>query len=114
MLTFEDEVLDEATVEHQPEQNRVPSTTSATTTRPDTTPSSTSGRVNVSDKRAINGQTDVNQLVPFKYHWAWDKYLAGCANHWMPQEISMSRDIAQWKDSTALSPDERLIVKRNL
>src|SRR5690554_2923752 len=32
----------------------------------------------------------------------------------MQQEISMSRDIAQWKDSTALSPDERLIVKRNL
>ena len=73
-----------------------------------------SGRVNASDKRMINGQTDVNQLVPFKYHWAWDKYLAGCANHWMPQEVSMSRDIAQWKDSTALTDDERLIVKRNL
>ncbi|MES2499624.1 MAG: ribonucleotide-diphosphate reductase subunit beta [Pseudomonadota bacterium] len=73
-----------------------------------------SGRVNASDKRMINGQTDVNQLVPFKYHWAWDKYLAGCANHWMPQEVSMSRDIAQWKDSTALTADERLIVKRNL
>jgi ribonucleoside-diphosphate reductase beta chain len=72
------------------------------------------GRVNASDKRMINGQTDVNQLVPFKYHWAWDKYLAGCANHWMPQEVSMSRDIAQWKDSTALTEDERLIVKRNL
>jgi ribonucleoside-diphosphate reductase beta chain len=75
---------------------------------------SASGRVQAVDKRVINGQTDVNQLVPFKYHWAWDKYLAGCANHWMPQEISMSRDIAQWKDSTALSADERLIVKRNL
>ncbi|MBC7786456.1 MAG: ribonucleotide-diphosphate reductase subunit beta [Methylophilaceae bacterium] len=73
-----------------------------------------SGRVNASDKRMINGQTDVNQLVPFKYRWAWDKYLAGCANHWMPQEVSMSRDIAQWKDSTALTEDERLIVKRNL
>ncbi len=73
-----------------------------------------SGRVNASDKRMINGQTDVNQLVPFKYHWAWEKYLAGCANHWMPQEVSMSRDIAQWKDSTALTEDERLIVKRNL
>lgn len=73
-----------------------------------------SGRMNASDKRMINGQTDVNQLVPFKYHWAWDKYLAGCANHWMPQEVSMSRDIAQWKDNTALTEDERLIVKRNL
>jgi len=76
--------------------------------------SSVSGRINANDKRVINGQTDVNQLVPFKYHWAWDKYLAGCANHWMPQEVSMNRDIAQWKDSTALSEDERLIIKRNL
>lgn len=71
-------------------------------------------RVNVADKRIINGQTDVNQLVPFKYKWAWEKYLATCANHWMPQEVSMSRDIATWKDPNGLSEDERRIVKRNL
>ena len=41
-------------------------------------------RVNVADKRVINGRTDVNQLVPFKYKWAWEKYLSACANHWMP------------------------------
>jgi ribonucleoside-diphosphate reductase beta chain len=76
--------------------------------------SSHTGRVAVAEKRAINGQTDVNQLVPFKYHWAWEKYLAGCANHWMPQEISMSRDIAQWKENGVLSEDEKLIIKRNL
>ena len=71
-------------------------------------------RVRVEDKRIINGQADVNQLVPFKYKWAWDKYLAGCANHWMPQEINMSRDIATWKDPNGLTEDERLVVKRNL
>jgi ribonucleoside-diphosphate reductase beta chain len=71
-------------------------------------------RVNVADKRIINGQTDVNQLVPFKYKWAWEKYLATCANHWMPQEINMSRDIATWKDPRGLSEDERRIIKRNL
>ncbi|OYZ03996.1 MAG: ribonucleotide-diphosphate reductase subunit beta, partial [Hydrogenophilales bacterium 16-64-46] len=71
-------------------------------------------RVRASDKRIINGATDVNQLVPFKYKWAWEKYLAGCANHWMPQEVNMSRDIAQWKDPTALTEDERRLVKRNL
>jgi ribonucleoside-diphosphate reductase beta chain len=71
-------------------------------------------RVNVADKRIINGQTDVNQLVPFKYKWAWEKYLAGCANHWMPQEVNMSRDIALWKDPNGLTEDERRIVKRNL
>ncbi|MBL8534282.1 MAG: ribonucleotide-diphosphate reductase subunit beta [Betaproteobacteria bacterium] len=72
------------------------------------------GRIRVEDKRVINGTADVNQLVPFKYKWAWEKYLAGCANHWMPQEVNMSRDIATWKDPHALTEDERLIVKRNL
>jgi ribonucleoside-diphosphate reductase beta chain len=71
-------------------------------------------RVNAADKRIINGQTDVNQLVPFKYKWAWEKYLATCANHWMPNEVSMSRDIATWKDPNGLTEDERRIVKRNL
>ncbi len=108
MLSLEDEVYVEPT---KPQLAPVPTTTAAPVAA---NQPSISGRVNASDKRMINGQTDVNQLVPFKYHWAWDKYLAGCANHWMPQEVSMSRDIAQWKDSTALTDDERLIVKRNL
>ena len=71
-------------------------------------------RVRAEDKRIINCRADVNQLVPFKYKWAWDKYLSSCANHWMPQEVNMSRDIALWKDPHALSDDERRIVKRNL
>ena len=71
-------------------------------------------RIRVDDKRVINGGTDVNQLVPFKYNWAWDKYLAACANHWMPQEVSMSRDIALWKDPNGLTEDERRLVTRNL
>ena len=71
-------------------------------------------RVRAADKRIINGETDVNQLVPFKYKWAWEKYLATCANHWMPQEVNMTRDIALWKDPNGLTEDERRIVKRNL
>jgi len=71
-------------------------------------------RVRVEDKRIINGGADVNQLVPFKYKWAWEKYLATCANHWMPQEIAMSRDIALWKNPNGLTDDERRLVKRNL
>jgi len=71
-------------------------------------------RVKVEDKRIINGGTDVNQLVPFKYKWAWEKYLSGCANHWMPQEINMSRDISLWKSKDGLTEDERRLVKRNL
>ena len=64
-------------------------------------------RIRVEDKRIINGKTDVNQLVPFKYKWAWDKYLSGCANHWMPQEVNMQRDIELWKNPNGLTDDER-------
>jgi ribonucleoside-diphosphate reductase beta chain len=71
-------------------------------------------RIRVEDKRVINGSTDVNQLVPFKYKWAWDKYLSACANNWMPQEVNMSRDIALWKNPGGLTKDERRLVKRNL
>ena len=71
-------------------------------------------RIKAADKRIINGQTDVNQLVPFKYKWAWEKYLATCANHWMPQEVNMTRDIALWKDPNGLTDDERRLVMRNL
>jgi ribonucleoside-diphosphate reductase beta chain len=76
-------------------------------------PPVTTERVKAADKRMINGQTDVNQLVPFKYKWAWEKYLATCANHWMPQEVNMQADISLWKTG-GLSADEMLIVKRNL
>ena len=77
-------------------------------------PAASPRRMNAADKRIINGQTDVNQLVPFKYKWAWEKYLATCANHWMPQEVNMTRDIALWKDPNGLTEDERRMVKRNL
>ncbi|GAA5135683.1 ribonucleotide-diphosphate reductase subunit beta [Alloalcanivorax gelatiniphagus] len=74
----------------------------------------TAGRVQVDDKRMINCRADLNQLVPFKYDWAWQKYLDGCANHWMPQEINMNADLALWKKEGGLTDDERRIVKRNL
>ena len=71
-------------------------------------------RVQVGDKQMINARADLNQLVPFKYDWAWQKYLDGCANHWMPQEVNMNADIALWKSKDGLSEDERRIVMRNL
>lgn len=71
-------------------------------------------RVEVDDKRMINCRADLNQLVPFKYDWAWQKYLDGCANHWMPQEVNMTADIALWKNADGLTEDERRVVMRSL
>jgi len=71
-------------------------------------------RVSVDEKAMINCRADLNQLVPFKYDWAWQKYIDGCANHWMPQEINMTADVSTWKSADGLSEDERRIVKRSL
>jgi ribonucleoside-diphosphate reductase beta chain len=71
-------------------------------------------RIRVDDKKIINCRADLNQLVPFKYRWAWDKYLSACANHWMPNEINMATDVALWKSIDGLSEAERMIIKRNL
>lgn len=71
-------------------------------------------RIRVDDKKIINCHADLNQLVPFKYEWAWQKYLDACANHWMPQEVNMTADIALWKDPNGLTDDERTIIMRNL
>ena len=71
-------------------------------------------RISVDEKAMINCRADLNQLVPFKYDWAWQKYLDGCANHWMPQEINMTADVATWKSDDGLTDDERRIVMRSL
>lgn len=80
----------------------------------ETSSASKEKRVKVSEKRLINcNAVDVNQLMPLKYKWAWEHYLNGCANHWMPTEVPMTKDIELWK-SNNLSADERLVIMRNL
>ena len=73
-----------------------------------------SERVRVDEKRMINSRADVNQLMPIRYQWAWEAYLDGCANHWMPTEVAMDADIAIWRDPQGLSADERRMIQRNL
>lgn len=58
-------------------------------------------------------RVDVNQLMPLAYRWAWEHYRNGCANHWMPSEVPMGKDIETWRSNT-LSPDERQLILRNL
>ncbi len=71
-------------------------------------------RVSVDQKAMINCRADVNQLLPLKYGWAWDKYLAACNNHWMPTEVPMQADLALWRSRDGLTEDERRAIKRNL
>lgn len=56
----------------------------------------------------------VNQILPHRNRWAWDLYLKGAANNWMPTEIAMTKDMQNWKTSGVISEDERLVIKRCL
>ncbi|MDR2330871.1 MAG: ribonucleotide-diphosphate reductase subunit beta, partial [Comamonas sp.] len=71
MLSFEEESMDALATP------ATPATTATTAAAPSASqpPAATFKRVNAADKRIINAKTDVNQLVPFKYKWAWEKYL---------------------------------------
>ncbi|MBU2103636.1 ribonucleotide-diphosphate reductase subunit beta [Patescibacteria group bacterium] len=64
--------------------------------------------VDINNRKIINGgDADVMQLYPMRHTFAWDAYMVGNSNHWLPTEISMQRDIEQWKSTTALTADER-------
>lgn len=73
----------------------------------------TTQRININDRRIINGaDADVIQLYPMKHTFAWDAYTVGNANHWLPTEIGMQKDIEQWQSRSILTEDERLAFKR--
>jgi|TARA_R110000822_G_scaffold50533_16_gene131867 ribonucleoside-diphosphate reductase beta chain len=55
----------------------------------------------------------VNQILPHTNKWAWDLFIDGAANNWMPTEISMAKDIEQWRGDS-LTEDEKLVIKRSL
>lgn len=74
----------------------------------------TNQRPNVNERRIINGEEgDVVQLSPIKHQFAWDAYKAGNANHWLPEEISMQKDIELWK-SNGLTEMERRAIEMTM
>ena len=68
--------------------------------------------VNPDDKRVINGMTDINQLAPFKYPWAWEYFLNANKNHWTPLDISMAQDVHDYHHKLTL--EERHVYENVL
>lgn len=65
--------------------------------------------VKAEDKRVINGLTDVNQLAPFKYPWAWNFFLNANKNHWTPLDINMSQDVIDYNKN--LTDEEKQVYQ---
>ena len=61
-----------------------------------------------------NSKTDPNKILPMKYQWARQHYKDGVNNNWTPEEISMQKDVEQWKSKTVLSDTERRLILWNL
>ncbi len=68
--------------------------------------------INPEDKRVINGLTDINQLAPFKYPWAWEFFLNANKNHWTPLDINMSQDVHDYHHKLTL--EERHVYENVL
>lgn len=68
--------------------------------------------VNADDKRVVNGKTDINQLAPFKYPWAWEFFLNANKNHWTPVDINMSKDVDDYHHHLTL--EERHVYENVL
>ena len=71
-------------------------------------------RMKAEDKRMVMGKADVNQLMPIRYDFAWNAYLTGLNNTWVPSESPLQSDVATWHSPDALSDDERRMIKRSL
>ena len=61
-----------------------------------------------------NSKTDPNKILPMKYLWAREHYKTGVANNWTPEEVSMQKDVEQWKSDDALTDEERKMIMWNL
>lgn len=61
-----------------------------------------------------NSKIDPNKILPMSYLWARQHYKDGVANNWTPEEISMQKDVEQWKSQTFLSATERRLILWNL
>jgi ribonucleoside-diphosphate reductase beta chain len=66
-------------------------------------------------KRVINGrETMTFNLLPLKYHWAYDLYRTMKANHWEPEDVPMQKDIEQWRSERDLTDVDRWIVRMGI
>ena len=68
--------------------------------------------INPDDKRVINGQTDINQVAPFKNPWAWNFFLNANKNHWTPLDINMAQDVTDYRHK--LTTEEKHVYENVL
>src|SRR3989344_7468716 len=65
--------------------------------------------------KIINGPDDgLMQVSPLKHPFADKIFKTMLHNTWVPQEVSMNKDVEMWNDPDGLSVQEREMYKRSL
>jgi ribonucleoside-diphosphate reductase beta chain len=68
----------------------------------------------IAAKSVINGRdTMFFNILPLKYQWAYDLYKTMKNNHWEPEDVTMQKDVEQWR-SDEISDVERWIIKMGI
>lgn len=80
--------------------------------RPSESEATAMAPVKAEDKRVICGHTDINQLAPFKYPWAWEYFINANKNHWTPLDVNMTQDVYDYKHK--LNDDEKHVYENVL
>src|SRR5438445_13012092 len=57
-----------------------------------------------------NSLVDPNKILPMTYLWARTRYEDGVANKWTPEEVSMQKDVEQWKSNVLSATERRMII----
>ena len=67
----------------------------------------------IAGKKVINGRETMHfNILPLKYHWAYELYKNMKANHWEPEDIPMQKDCEQWRSTDgSISDIDRWIIK---
>jgi len=65
-------------------------------------------------KSATTSPTVADRSAMQRDHWAWKHYQHACKYHWLPEQVDLAKDQAQWRAQHALTLDEREIVKQCL
>ncbi len=102
MLNWDDPLAKPAETKPQAREPQPPQPAMAPAARP----------VKAEDKRVLNGLSDINQLAPFKYPWAWNYFLNANKNHWTPLDINMAQDVHDYQHK--LTPEERHVYENVL
>jgi ribonucleoside-diphosphate reductase beta chain len=69
----------------------------------------------INRRKVINGEDDgLMQVAPLKHPWADKIFKAMLKNTWVPQEVTLAKDVEQWNGNNVLTEQERSVYKRSL